>query len=75
MPSNLIFQPGLTLFREAGKLPGAVELARLPAGMRSRKPWRDSSTFLVYGKKKNNPKERNWGFIRQGYINHQLAFS
>lgn len=68
MPSNLIFQPGLTLFREAGKLPGAVELARLPAGMRSRKPWRDSSTFLMHGKK--YPKERNWGFITQGYINH-----
>lgn len=73
MPSNLIFQPYLTLFREAGKFPGAVELAMLPAGVRSRKPWRDSSTFLVQGKK--NTKERNWGFITQGYINQQLAFS
>lgn len=51
MPSNLIFQPYLTLFREAGKFPGAMELATLPAGVRSRKPWRDSSTFLVQGKK------------------------
>lgn len=57
MPSNLIFQPCLTLFREAERFPGAVELAMLPAGMRSWKPWRDSSTFLVQEKKKNPERE------------------
>lgn len=63
MPSNLIFQPCLTLFREAGKFPGAVELATLPAAMRSRKPWRDSSTFLVQGEKHYREK---LGFYNPG---------